>query len=218
MKKKTNLESGFLFLYDWMPLLDRLPAKELKALLVALIALQREEIPLPTFKNPLTDSFARMIEPVIRRRLEGALYARRAMTPSPTPEGEPAGEPVGEPPQQEERRYPEDEKSAARAEPSGAEAPQGLPAARRALSEQEREVLLGEGVPADYLREREERAMGFALKSGRSAVSLLREWWQRDRPVSVPYRPEREEKPSSFDAEDFFAAALAKSDRATATR
>ena len=77
MAKKTNLESGFLFLYDWLPAFESLPAKEVKALLLALIARQRENAPLPPFKNPLTANYARMIEPCIKRRLDGALAAKR---------------------------------------------------------------------------------------------------------------------------------------------
>ena len=71
MPKKTNLSLGFLLLYDWLPAIYELPAKEVKALLIALIERQREGTPLPTFKNKMTNSFARMIEPVIKRRLDG---------------------------------------------------------------------------------------------------------------------------------------------------
>ena len=71
MPKKTNLSLGFLLLYDWLPAIYELPAKEVKALLIALIERQREGTPLPTFKNKMTNSFALMIEPVIKRRPDG---------------------------------------------------------------------------------------------------------------------------------------------------
>ena len=94
MKKKTNLESGFLILYDWVPAFEQLPAKEVKALLLALIARQREDKALPEFRNPLTAGFARIIEPVICRRLEGAMWAKRGQGPT----GDPLGDPIGDPP------------------------------------------------------------------------------------------------------------------------
>ena len=98
MKKKAKLESGFLFLYDWVPAFESLPAKEVKALLLALIARQREDKALPDFRNPLTDGFARMIEPVICRRLEGAMWAKKGQDPTGDPVGAPLGEPQGDPP------------------------------------------------------------------------------------------------------------------------
>ncbi len=77
MSKKVTLENGFLLLYDWLPAFESLPAKEVKALLLALIARQREKRPLPSFSNPLTANYARMIEPSIKRRLDGATGARQ---------------------------------------------------------------------------------------------------------------------------------------------
>ena len=78
MSKKANLDSGFLLLYDWLPAFENLPAKEVKTLLLALVARQREGKAFPIFKNPLTESYARMIEPCIKRRLDGALAAKKA--------------------------------------------------------------------------------------------------------------------------------------------
>ena len=77
MAKKSNLDSGFLLLYDWLPAIENLPAKEVKALLLALIARQRENKPLPLFHNALTASYARMIEPCIKRRLDGLAAAKK---------------------------------------------------------------------------------------------------------------------------------------------
>ena len=67
----ANLEKGFLILYEWLPAIQDLPPKELKNLLLALIYLQKDGTELPCFTNKKTDVFARMIEPVIRRRLIG---------------------------------------------------------------------------------------------------------------------------------------------------
>lgn len=71
MKGTYNLDSGFLFLYDWMTALKVLTNEELGALFRALIARQKDEIPLPEFENPTAAILAEMIEPTIKRRLEG---------------------------------------------------------------------------------------------------------------------------------------------------
>ncbi|MBE6702689.1 MAG: hypothetical protein E7585_04680 [Ruminococcaceae bacterium] len=221
MKKKTNLESGFLFLYDWMPVLEHLPAKEVKALLLALIARQRENKPLPSFHNPLTNSFARMIEPVIRRRLEGAEWAKKGLAEQ-EPDRDPPGVPQGNPHHQREEQKKEEkqiiedfiseEERKKEQPPTGGEASAQL----RALSEQEKALLMSEGLPAAYIEERAERALAFEAKSGRGATSLLREWWKSDKKPCFPYRQYRSaqaEPPehSSFDIDDFFNAALAAS-------
>ncbi len=78
MTKKSNLESGFLFLYDWLPAIEQLPAKEVKKLFLALVARQRENTPLPLFSNTITASYARMIEPCIKRRLDGQIGGNKA--------------------------------------------------------------------------------------------------------------------------------------------
>lgn len=72
MTKKNHLSNGFLLLYDWLPALESLSAEDMKAFLLALIARQRDNTPLPHFDNPLCNVFAGMIEPTLRRRLEGS--------------------------------------------------------------------------------------------------------------------------------------------------
>ena len=67
----AKLEKGFLFLYDWLPALEDLPAKDVKKLLLALIDFQRNGTPIPVFTSKKTETYARMIEPSIRRRLDG---------------------------------------------------------------------------------------------------------------------------------------------------
>ena len=82
MNQGYNLNAGFLFLYDWMPVLERLSGEDFKALFSALIARQRENVPLPTFENDLAEIFARMIEPTIQRRLNGQMNAKKGQKKS----------------------------------------------------------------------------------------------------------------------------------------
>ena len=212
MKKKTNLESGFLVLYDWLPALEVLPAKEVKALLLALVARQREGKALPPFRNPLTDSFARMIEPVIRRRLEGAMWAQKGQDPTGDPSGEPDGEPAhqrGEDKQKKKEKLNQDDLS-------GEEEKGGSPAppASRPLSEEERQLLINEGLPAAYLDARSERAAEFASKCKRDVLDVLCEWWKQDKrsftAVQKRQATQWESEKSRFDVDDFLSAALAR--------
>ena len=206
MKKKTNLESGFLFLYDWMPVLEALPAKEVKALLLALIARQRENKALPSFRNPLTDSFARMIEPVIRRRLEGAEWAKKGMAESADPEGGPTGGPTPESEDKKQKKKSKDE--LIQAEQRG-DAPVAPPL--RTLSEQERALLIEEGLPADYVDARSERALEFAAQTRQDVLAVLCNWWKQDRRSHTAPKKREEPKATSFAADEFWEAALARS-------
>ena len=70
-KKSTNLCSGFLISYDWLPALESLSAEDFHSLLFALIKRQRDGEPLPVFSSPVVGIYARMIEPTIKRRLDG---------------------------------------------------------------------------------------------------------------------------------------------------
>lgn len=85
----ANLEKGFLILYEWLPAIHDLPPKELKNLLLALIYLQKDGTELPCFTNKKTDIFARMIEPVIRRRLTGKNNSTPKAYPKVYPEAYP---------------------------------------------------------------------------------------------------------------------------------
>jgi len=214
MKKRMNLEVGFLILYDWLPMLEALPGKEVKKLLLALIARQREKQPLPEFQNRMTTYFARIIEPVIQRRLEGAMWAQKGLEKAAPPTGTPEGVPPALPhPQSGEENRPDKHSIEERSAEEEAATPDPL----RALSEQDEKILLSEGVPADYIREREARALRFAKERGRTAFSLLLEWWKRDRPITVPLkktaRPTPPPSPSSFDVDDFWNAAIEASHR-----
>ena len=74
---KNNIDNGFLILYDWLPALEHLSGEELKELLFALIMRQKELTPLPDFNSSLVEVFAKMIEPTIKRRLEGHNAAKK---------------------------------------------------------------------------------------------------------------------------------------------
>lgn len=93
----ANLENGFLVLYDWLPALESLPAQDMKKLLLALIDLQKNGIPLPRFTNNQAAIYAQMIEPTIRRRLEGKRSSRNANTLGGTPKGTPEAPPKDTP-------------------------------------------------------------------------------------------------------------------------
>jgi hypothetical protein len=67
----SNLNSGFLLLYDWLPALESLSGDEYKELVSALIRYQRDGTELPPFENPIVNVFAAMIAPTIQRRLNG---------------------------------------------------------------------------------------------------------------------------------------------------
>ena len=78
---KSNLDSGFLILYDWLPAFRSLSGDELKELLFALIDNQKDGTPLPTFDDPHTAIFAQMIAPTIKRRLDGLASATKTSKP-----------------------------------------------------------------------------------------------------------------------------------------
>ena len=211
MKKKTNLESGFLVLYDWLPALEVLPAKEVKALLLALVARQREGKALPAFRNPLTDSFARMIEPVIRRRLEGAMWAQKGQDPMGAPSGVPDGEPTHQRGAIEEKNTEKKNTEELITEEERKE-DSPAPPVSHPLSEEERQLLIEEGLPAAYLDARSKRAAEFASKCKRDVLSVLCEWWKQDkRSFTAVQRTKAPETESSFDVSDCLNAALARS-------
>ena len=214
-----NLDSGFLILYDWLPLFGALNNKEYRQLMDALIKRQRENAPLPAFKSPIVNSIAHTIEAVIERRLEGAAWAKKGLEKSDSPEDTPEGAPAGSPATKEkEKRSKENlSKDDLRKEEGIPPAAAAAPLASRALSEQDRKILMSEGLPLSYIEEREDRAFQFAEKCGRTAFSLLLEWWKQDRPSTALQkkntRATPQPNPSSFDVEDFWNAAIEASRR-----
>lgn len=71
MSKGTNLESGFLLLYDWLPAIQDLDGNGVKELLLALIERQKNGTDFPEFQNCQAYIYAKMIEPTIKRRIDG---------------------------------------------------------------------------------------------------------------------------------------------------
>ena len=78
MSKSTNLSSGFLISYDWLPALASLSPEDFHALLFALIKRQKDGEPLPAFSNQTVGIYAQMIEPTIKRRLDGQSGGNKA--------------------------------------------------------------------------------------------------------------------------------------------
>ena len=201
MKKRINLDSGFLILYDWLPLLNTLSNKDYRLLMDALIARQRENKPLPTFQRPLVNSIAYTIEAVIKRRLEGAAWAQKGQTEAESSEDTPEGSPTTK-----EKENIRTEKSS-QAERSGEEVPPPPPAALRALSEDEKALLIEEGLPAAYIEAREVRACDHANASGRDVLAVLCDWWKQDKRLFNAAQKKREQQQSSFDVDEFWEAA-----------
>jgi hypothetical protein len=100
--KPYNLGSGFLLLYEWLPTLEMVPAHDFKEVVMALIARQRDQLPLPRFNSQLADVFARTFEPVIQRRLDGQNGGKKAKDNPPTIPPSPT--PLPKPPTQPKRR------------------------------------------------------------------------------------------------------------------
>ena len=71
MSKGANLESGFPLLYDWLPAIQDLDGEGVKELLLALIDRQKNGTPFSEFQNRQAYIYAQMIEPTIKRRLDG---------------------------------------------------------------------------------------------------------------------------------------------------
>ena len=210
MKKRINLDSGFLILYDWLPLLKTLCHKDYRLLMDALIARQRENQPLPTFAKPLVNNIARTIEAVIKRRLEGAAWAQKGAEEAQSPEATPEGVPTTKE-TDKTRTEKKSKEEISEAEQRGESAPPSPPAALRALSEDERALLIGEGLPAAYLDARAARALEFADKSGQDVLSVLCSWWKQDkRSYHSPKKQVEQGASSSFDADEFYQAALAR--------
>ena len=225
MAKKTNLESGFLLLYDWFPLLEELPGKELKALLLALAARQREGKPLPTFKNKMTNSIARMIEPCIKRRLDGQAGGKKGQeaptAPPPPPSPQSKEEVSKENSSKAQKERSEALPAGDAACPAQGSAPEAGEVVEQknatsgsALTESERQELLKKGVSAPYIAAREARAAEHAARHRCTVFATLLLWWQQDTAGgTVPHEAKTTRgaagtMPSSFDADEFFTAAL----------
>lgn len=74
-----NLEAGFLILNEWIPAFRSLSGDECKELLFALIDRQQNGTPVPSFEG-IMGIYAQMIEPTIKRRLDGQRGGRKGTT------------------------------------------------------------------------------------------------------------------------------------------
>ena len=66
-----SLENGFLFMYDWLPMLEDLSAEGAKELLLALMDRQRNGAPEPQFSDHRSALYYRVISYTIDRRRMG---------------------------------------------------------------------------------------------------------------------------------------------------
>lgn len=78
----ANLDAGFLILNEWFPALRSLSGDDFKELILALADLQQKGIPMPKFDGQL-GIYAQMIEPTIKRRLDGQKGGRKGTTQVP---------------------------------------------------------------------------------------------------------------------------------------
>ena len=82
------------------------------------------------------------------------------------------------------------------------------------ISDEERVFLLKKGIPSGYIEAREEKAIHYVSKLKRSADRILLEWWEEDKVwAAARFAPKAAagERVSSFDTDEFFSAALARS-------
>ena len=77
------------------------------------------------------------------------------------------------------------------------------------LTEYEKQELKDLGVPLDYISPRQSRALSYAQASGKKVTDVILSWWREDQRKKAP--PKSENK--SYDIDDFFQAALTRSNR-----
>ena len=75
----------------------------------------------------------------------------------------------------------------------------------------EEQDLFALGVPREYVEERRERAHAYAELHGRRAEDVLLAWWQEDQKKRTHKKRAPPNPNKSYDLEDFFEAALARS-------
>ncbi len=143
-------------------------------------------------QNPLLDAFASLIVPQIQNRINGS-----SRSDSATDDVGGMGGGMGVKISKVEKSQDDLEGNEDKA---------------LALSPTERNSLIADGIPDKYISEREIRAAGFAKAHKREMPSVLREWWAADKKDYI------EPSTGSFDTDDFFNAALARSMRAMEER
>ena len=75
----------------------------------------------------------------------------------------------------------------------------------------EEQDLFALGVPREYVEERRERAHAYAELHGKRAEDVLLAWWQEDQKKHIHKKRAPPNPNKSYDLEDFFEAALARS-------
>ena len=259
--KRSHIEIGFLLLYDWLPALKKLPLEDAARLMFAMIDRQQNGTPFPAFENDLAATFAAMIEPSIKRRLDGSASGKRgavktnsatacatapatppvtgpATPPATPPVTGPATPPVTPPVHLKQSKAEQSKAEQSKAEQSKAQqrggaareaSPpvavitatsalpegKGTPPPESELSSEETDFLEGQGVPPLYAKARFARAVAAARAHGVSPASVILSWWYQDlvEGKGGEYLKKREESTaatSTFDVDDFFAAAVAR--------
>ena len=249
---KTHLENGFLFMYDWLPLFKTLSSEGLEEVFWALIARQREGAAMPQFKDPMSAVCFSVIEPTIERRLKGQKGGQQTqknlaeISGTPASKAKQAKQSIASIEERSKAKRSEEERAGAcEAEqtenaplPPGSAleekeknslgedqaVPKDLMTDFYEFTEEDRKWLISKGVPADYIDEREKRAIDHAVQQGKPVHEVLFHWWVADRahpPWIVRYydainHPKKDESKfdcNSFDIDDFFQAALKHSFR-----
>ena len=197
MKNSYNLTSGFLFLYDWMPAIEHLSPEEFHALFKALIARQRDNKPMPSFDNGITQMIASMIEPTIIRRLEGQKGGRKTQsTAKQKPAPDTSADLSAEPPTQ-----PTTEGSTVASTEVSSEASTPLPyppteASKEKKSKAKKSIAIS---PSEAQLPKEQTAPAGAVTSAQARERQKQKW------IALGF----DEK--NFDTDDFFTAALKRS-------
>ena len=89
------------------------------------------------------------------------------------------------------------------------------PGSAAPLTEYEKQDLLALGIPLDYISLRQSRALSYAQARGKTVMDVLLSWWQEDqrKKKSHPKQAPPKSENKSYDTDDFFQAALARSNR-----
>ena len=98
--------------------------------------------------------------------------------------------------------------------------PQTAPRLAPRLSHEDRQYLIDKGLPSDYVDQNADRAAAYALDHGKDCADVILDWWKTDRaraPWNQSQTRTRPREPitlgNSFDTDEFFQAALARSFR-----
>lgn len=78
-----NLDAGLLILNEWMPAFRSLSGDDCQKLLIALFERQQHGTPMPDFGNTPLGIYAQMIEPTIKRRIDGSRGGKKGTTQVP---------------------------------------------------------------------------------------------------------------------------------------